>query len=242
MRTVFCQDALEFIDSLPRETVDLLLTDPPFFGIVSEKWDRQWASVDEFVDWLFSIFTACRRVLKPTGTLIFFGGIGRQGQRPLLKLIDQMDKVYTYQNWITWGKRRAYGKRDDYLFTREEILWYTMSEEFTFNVPHLSELRGYKGFNPKYPAKSPYKRVTNVWTDIPELFRPARRCQKPEPLIARLIETHSNPGDLVVDPFVGYGTTGIVAAKLGRYFAGCDTAPDAEETNKRIMEAYREAH
>lgn len=237
MRYVFHEDALAFVSSLPSESVELVLTDPPYYGIVKDSWDNQWRDVDAFVDWLFSVFTACRRILKPTGTLIFFGGIGKQKQRSLLRLIERMDSLYVYQNWITWGKRRAYGKKDDYLFTREEILWYTMSERFTFNIPLLAEKRGYAGFNPKYPAKSEYKRVTNVWTDIPELFRPARYCQKPEALIARLVETHSNPGDMVVDPFVGFGTTGIVAVKLNRYFAGCDMASDAELANQRVMEA-----
>jgi DNA modification methylase len=241
MRHVFREDARTFIDSLPSESVDLVLTDPPYYGIVKDSWDNQWKSCDTFVDWLFSILAACKRVLKSTGTLIFFGGIGKQGQRPLLKLIERMDDLFVYQNWITWGKRRAYGKRDDYLFTREEILWYTVSEQFTFNIPYLTEKHGYAGFNPDYPAKSEYKRVTNVWSDISELFRPERYCQKPEDLMARLMTTHSNVGDMVVDPFVGFGTTGIVAAKLQRQFAGCDIAQDAELANQRVMEAFNEA-
>jgi len=236
MRYVFNEDARAFVESLPAESVDLVLTDPPYYGIVKDSWDNQWPNADAFVDWLFPVLAACRRILKSTGTLIFFGGIGKQGQRPLLKLIERMDDFYVYQNWITWGKRRAYGKKDDYLFTREEILWYTCSETFTFNIPLLDEKRGYAGFNPKYPAKSEYKRVTNVWSDIPELFRPERYCQKPEALMARLVATHSNPGDMVVDPFVGFGTTGIVALKMGRWFVGCEKiAADAEAADQRCQ-------
>lgn len=240
MRYIFNEDARAFVESLPAESVDLVLTDPPYYGIVKDSWDNQWPNVDAFVDWLFPILAACRRILKPTGTLIFFGGIGKQGQRPLLKLIERMDDFYVYQNWITWGKRRAYGKKDDYLFTREEILWYTCSETFTFNIPLLDEKRGYAGFNPKYPAKSEYKRVTNVWSDIPELFRPERYCQKPENLMARLVATHSNPGDMIVDPFAGFGTTGIVALKMGRWFAGSEKiAADAEAADQRCREAQQ---
>lgn len=234
-------DARDFLNGLPAASVDLVLTDPPYYGIVKDSWDNQWETVDKFVLWLKYIFRDCQRVLKPTGTLLFFGGIGKQGQRPLLRLIQDLDSEWVYQNWITWGKRRAYGKKDDYLFTREEILWYTMSEEFTFNIPLLDVRRGYAGFNKKYPAKSEFKRVTNVWSDIPELMRPARYCQKPEPLLRRLIETHSNPGDMVIDMFSGYGTTGIVSLKLGRRFAGCEMIEqDAVQANARCEEAHHD--
>jgi site-specific DNA-methyltransferase (adenine-specific) len=237
MQYIQHSDALKFVESLPEGSVDLVLTDPPYYGIVKDSWDNQWSCVEDFVVWLFWIFTACRRILKPTGSIVFFGGIGKSQQRPLLRMIEAMDRRFVYQNWITWAKKRAYGKKDDYLFTREEILWYTMSEAFTFNIPLLAEKRGYAGFNAKYPAKSEFKRVTNVWSDIPELFRPKRYCQKPEPLMARLIETHSNPGNMIIDPFAGYGSTGLVALKLRRQFQGCEIIEaDAVAANQRCKE------
>jgi len=237
-------DAHTFLRDLPEKSVDLLLTDPPFFGIVKEKWDRQWQTSDEFVDWLSNIFQVARWCLKDTGGLVFFGGIGKHGVHPLLDLIRRLEGLYTYRNWITWQKRRAYGKQRDYLFCREEILWFTRSDQWTFNIPYLAEKRGYPGFNPKYPAKSEFKRVSNVWTDIPELFRPERACQKPESLMARLVATHSNPGDLVVDPFAGTGTTGVVALRLGRRFQGCEmdaaVAAAAEKRCEQSLETSSE--
>jgi len=238
MSFVHATDALAFCAGLSDQSVDLLLTDPPYYGIIRDSWDNQWPSVDAFVDWLARIFEAARPKLKPTGSLVFFSGIGRHRQHPLFRLIERLEETYVYRNWITWGKRRAYGKKRDYLFTREEIVWLTCSDEFTFNVPYLEEKRTCPSMNPEYPAKSEYKRVTNVWTDITELFRPRRYCQKPEPLMARLIQTHSNPGDMVLDPFCGYGTTGIVALKLGRRFRGCEAIEaDAVSANARCEEA-----
>jgi DNA modification methylase len=237
MQFIHAADARLFVASLPDCSVDLLLTDPPYYGIVKDSWDNQWASVDAFVEWLARIFEAARPKLKPSGSLVFFGGIGRHGSHPLFRLVERLEKTYIYRNWITWGKRRAYGKRNDYLFTREEIIWFTASDTFTFNIPYLSEKRGYAGFNAKYPAKSEYKRVTNVWSDITELFRPERYCQKPEPLMARLVATHSNPGDMVLDPFVGFGSTGISALKLGRRFCGSEmVTADAEQADARCQE------
>ena len=63
-------------------------------------------------------------------------------------------------------------------------------------------------------------------------------CQKPEPLVGRIIDTHSNPGDLVVDFFAGYGTTGIAALKRGRRFLGCEAIEaDALAANVRCLDA-----
>jgi DNA modification methylase len=106
----------------------------------------------------------------------------------------------------------------------------------TFNIPLTNIKRGYNGFNSKYPAKSEFKRVSNVWTDIPELMRPERNTQKPIALMERIIQTHTNPGDLVVDTFCGWGTTGVAALKLGRVFLGCERIPeDAKLANERCL-------
>jgi site-specific DNA-methyltransferase (adenine-specific) len=210
-----------------KEPVDLFLIDPPYFGIVKDSWDNQWRNEDAYVGWLLELVEMAAARLKPTGSLILFGGIGKHGSHPLFDLMGRIERgnKLTYRNMIAWKKRRAYGKSHDYLFCREEIVWYTKSPEpksYTFNIPLLDEKRGYAGFDKKYPAKSEFKRVSNVWADIPELMRPKRNCEKPLPLLRRLIATHSNPGDLVVDFFAGTGSTGVAALQLGRRFVGCE--------------------
>lgn len=222
--------ALKFISALPKESVDLFLIDPPYYGIVEETWDNQWKSISDYVDWLSDLILDAVPKLKPKGSLIMFGGIGKHGAHPLFDVMRRAEQWLTFRNMITWKKRRAYGKSHDYLFCREEILWYSRSAErteVTFNIPLLDVKRGYAGFNSKYPAKSEYKRVSNVWDDIPELMRPTRNCEKPLPLLRRLISTHSNPGDLVVDFFAGTGSTGVAALQLGRRFLGCEAMEDA---------------
>lgn len=221
-----------FVPTLTDGSVELLLTDPPYSGITDDKWDNQWSSPAAYAKWLTGLFYAMLPKLTLTGSIVFFGGIGKHGNRPLLftlAMLEQDDR-YTFRNWITWQKRRAYGKSHDYLFCREEVLWYSKRPErtgVTFNVPLLSEKRGYAGFNEKYPAKSEFKRVSNVWTDIPELMRPTRSCEKPVPLMRRFVETHTNPGDLVVDLFVGTGPTRVACLETGRQFAGCDADENA---------------
>ncbi|TXH08162.1 MAG: site-specific DNA-methyltransferase [Spirochaetes bacterium] len=238
-------DCYDFIDSLEDKSVSLLLTDPPYMGIVEDSWDNQWANVDAYVDWMYTLFAKAKPKLTDTGSLIFFGGIGKHGERPFFKLMEKLESnnLFTYRNMITWKKRRAYGKSHDYLFCREEIAWYSVSSqrtEVTFNIPLLDVKRGYDGWNEKYKAKSEFKRVSNVWDDIPEIFRPARNTQKPLLLMNRLVKTHSNPGDLVVDPFTGWGSTGVSALALGRRFQGSEKIPeDAAKADERCAIAAK---
>lgn len=240
------------------EPIHLLLTDPPFFGVVSEDWDNAWKDDVEFAEWLCDIFTAYLPKMAPDGSIVFFGGVGSHGKRGLFRVMQRMEQPgsgFTYRNFITWKKRRAYGKEFDYLFCREEIVWYSVSEERTqvrFNIPLTAQLRGYAGFSKKYGAKSPYKRVSNVMTDLPvvedgtnviedepELFKTKRNCQKPIPLMQRLVATHSREGDLVVDCFAGTGATGVAAVTTKRRFIGCEKDVEtANKANAEVKTAY----
>jgi len=234
-------DALAWSKTLEPRSIDLLLTDPPYYGIVEDAWDNQWSNEDAYILWLTTVIESFKPALKSNASILIFQGIGKHGSSPILDIRRTLEKEFYFRNWITWKKRRAYGKEYDYLFCREEILWFSMSQErtnVTFNIPLLDEKRGYAGFSEKYPAKSEYKRVSNVWDDIPELMRPERNCQKPLELMDRFIETHSNPGDLVVDPFAGWGSTGVSALRLGRRFLGCEAIEeDAAKANERCIAA-----
>lgn len=243
---VHCCDCEELVESLEDRSVDLFLFDPPYHEIVEEKWDNSWNSLDEYAQWFRSLMLdKFYPKLKEDGSIIFFGGVGSHGHHPFWKVVISLESAQSclmFRNTITWQKRRAYGKSHDYLFCREEIAWFSASNKRTkvnFNIPLTNELRGYQGYNKKYPAKSPYKRVSNVWNDIPELMRPRRTAEKPVKLMERLVLTHSNPGQLVVDPFAGLGPTGVAAIKSGRRFVGCDVDQSACDIANHDCEALK---
>lgn len=238
--------AEEFVATLADESVALLAIDPPYYGIAKKRWDHAWSDVHAYVDWFVDLLEAYWPKLTPDGSLVFFGGIGKARERGFFRVVLRLDESrYTYRNIVTIKKRRGYGKPLDYLFCREEVAWYSKSAHRTavrFNVPLTEELRGYAGFAKRYPAKSPYKRVSNVWSDLGELMRPEYECQKPVPWLQRLVTTHSHPGDLVVDCFAGWGTTGVACAATGRRFRGCDDLPDvAAAADARVAAAFAAA-
>jgi len=243
---VFQSDAIDFAERFAPGSIDLLLFDPPYYKIVRHDLDNQWTSVQDFVAWFVRLLRGYRPKLKPNASVVFFGALGSHGVRPFQRVMMEVEEPLnrlnlTYRNCITWKKRRGYGKSHDYLFCREEIAWYSANPErtgVTFNIPYLNEKRGYEGWNKDYPAKSEYKRVSNVFADIGEVMHPKRTCQKPVELLARLVNTHSNPGDLVVDPFSGWGTTGIASVLNGRDFLGCEAMADWGAADTRIVDAY----
>jgi len=208
-------DAFEWMGAARPESVPLFVTDPPYGRIVDAEWDQTWTMHEQW-----EMTRLIDRALIPGGTAYVWGGIGKPGNRLFFEWLSQVEARTDLTIWdvITWGKRRFYGTATRYGFAREECAMLVKGPKpATFHVPLLEEKRGYAGYNPEYPAKSEYKRRTNVWTDVTELFRgKIHECEKPSRLAEIMIETSSNPGDLVVDMFAGSGSTGVAAAKLGR--------------------------
>lgn len=206
--------------SIPDGSVDLIVTDPPYGKIIGAKWDQTWTYENQC-----HLAYLIARTLREGGTAYVFGGIGTYQNRIFFKWLSELEDSNYEQHgrlriWdcIVWGKRRAYGTKNRYLFTREEVVMLIKGDKpKTFNVPHLEALRGYRGYNSDYPALSEHYRRSNVWTDVNELFKgKIHPTEKPSRLAEIMIETSSNPGDLVLDMFGGSGSTGVAAQKLGR--------------------------
>lgn len=199
----------------------LIIADPPYGNIVDEEWDNKW-TYDDYLLLAFKI----ESLLEEGGSAFVWGGIGKQGNRQFFKFLASVEEEtgLKIQNMITWSKKRAYGKKNDYLFTREEVVWLVKGDKpKTFNIPLLDIKRGYAGYSEKYPAKSEFKRRTNVWTDITEVLRGKKHiCEKPERLAEVIIETHSNPGEEVLDLFSGSGNVSLVAERIGRRFVAVE--------------------
>lgn len=202
----------------------LIIADPPYGNIVDREWDLTDKSDKEFCQWMFWWSCLFQSMCMPNAALYVWGGIGKPNFRPFYRYLCDIENSSNWKlaNHITWSKRRGYGTQNNYLFTREELAYLTLGETNkprVFNVPLLDEKRGYAGFNAKYPAKSEYYRRTNVWSDINELLRGKVHInQKPEKLHEVIIETHTNKGEWVFDPFAGSGTTGRAARNTDRKF------------------------
>jgi DNA modification methylase len=215
----------EVIDRIKRESglLPLISIDPPYGSILNEKWDKADDDV-AFCKWMIDWTKKCAELTMPNGSLYVFGGTGKPHMRPFYRYLveAELQTPYRLANHITWGKRRAYGVNHNYLYTREELAYFTLGDikkPRLFNIPLLETKRGYAGYNAKYPAKSEYLRRTNVWTDITEMFSgKTHPSEKPVRLMEIPIQVHTNPGEWVLDCFAGSGPTGEAAIRNGRKF------------------------
>jgi site-specific DNA-methyltransferase (adenine-specific) len=158
--------------------------------------------------------------------------------------------MFKRQNWVTQRNSRGIGHAKNYMSSREDFLFLTKSDAYTFHAPYTAERTNRKdcGKNGK-PRKSPFKRVSNVWIDIAEAsqsslercFHPTVKAQK---LCDRIITTHSNVNDLLFIPFSGAGSEIISALRHERKAIGCEINHlYFDESVKRITKwTKRSAH
>lgn len=210
----------------------LVIADPPYGNILDAKWDRVEEDDQAFCRWMISWTRFLEGVMLPGAALYVWGGVGRPRDadkgtppfRPFLRyLVDvELKTGFELSTPITWKKKRAYGIQWGYLFTREELAYLVLGpfkKPHKFTVPLLDTKRGYAGYNSAYPAKSEFLRRSNVWDDVTEILRgKVHDAQKPQRLLEIPIEVHTEPGEWVMDPFAGSGSTALAARKLGRRF------------------------
>ena len=229
--TIIAGDCISAMERLPEELVDLVFADPPYnlqlageltrpdnsrVDGVEEDWDKfaDFASYDRFTrDWL----AAARRVLKPDGTLWVIGSyhnIYRVGT--ILQ-----DLGYWVLNDIVWRKTNPMPNFRGRRFTNahETMLWCAKSQtsRYTFNYQAM------KALNEGVQMRSDW--LIPLCGGQERLKRDGKKAhptQKPEALLHRVLLASSKPGDIVLDPFFGTGTTGAVARRLGRQWIGIE--------------------
>lgn len=228
------QDLFAILDYLPPSFVDLLFIDPPYnltksFGSTTFKQ----RSIEEYKVWFESWFPKLLRILKPTASVYICGD-----WRSSAAIHQVAEKYLVIQNRITWEREKGRGAKTNWKNCSEDIWFCTVSKDYVFNVEAVKLRRRviapYKDEHsrPKDWIKSATGnfRITypsNMWTDLTVPFwsmpeNTDHPTQKPEKLLAKVILASSRPGDMVFDPFLGSGTTSVVAKKLGRRYSGVE--------------------
>ncbi len=219
-------DCLDVMGKLPAESVDLIFADPPYFlsngGITCQsgkmvkvdkgKWDRS-RGAEENHEFNRTWLEACQRVLKPNGT-IFVSGT----RHVIFSVGFAMQQLgYKMLNDIAWFKVTPPPNLSCRYFTHstETILWSArdLNSKHYFDYPLMKEENGGKQMKSLWSIKPPYKSEKRFGK---------HPTQKPVTLLSRIIRAASQPGDLVLDPFNGSGTTGVVAAALDRAYVGVE--------------------
>lgn len=227
-------DVLAAIDLIPDEMADLIIVDPPYnltkrFG-TSVFTAKKEAEYEAYLrSWLSQV---CRK-LKPAGTLYLCGD-----WRCTASLQRVLSEHLTIINRITWQREKGRGAQGNWKNSMEDI-WFAVKdpEQYYFNVEAVMMKRMVnapyrvdgqpKDWDDTPDGKFRLTYPSNFWDDISVPFWSMREntdhpTQKPEKLYAKLILASSRPGDVVFDPFLGSGTSAVVAKKLGRHFCGIE--------------------
>lgn len=270
---------------LPDNSVDLIATDPPYYKVKSEGWDRQWQNKRDFFTWLDSILVEYDRVLKPTGSIYLFAG-------PHLATQVEMAVANHFEmlNHVIWRKpsgrhngcnkeslRRYFPQTEHILFaeskkqrafayepirfyldnarqsagiSRKQIdlacdcqmsgHWFDRSQWSFPSESHYQTMNALFGdtMKPYTELKAEYKAIkeqrryfavtkdvpfTNVWDFKPvQWYEGKHPCEKPLDLMRHIVSASSRAGDLVLDSFVGSGSTALACRDLDRRFVGCE--------------------
>lgn len=232
------RDNLTFMRSLEEESIHLIVTSPPYnLGKEYEKKRSQDCYIEEQV----ATIAEAVRLLHPSGSICWQVGnyVDDKEIFPLDILLYQKFKDHglKLRNRIVWTFGHGFHCQKRFSGRHETILWFSKTDDYTFNLdpvripvkyPHKKH---FKGPNKGELSSNPLgKNPSDVW-DIPNVKsnhveKTDHPCQFPVGLVERLVLSLTNPGDNVLDPYLGTGSSAIAALKNQRNAYGCDLMPD----------------
>ena len=265
--SVYTGDCLDVLENLPRESVDLVYVDPPFFTQTVHKLqtrdgERQfsfadvWDSNSSYADFIFKRLAKVRDVMKPSASIFFH--CDKSASHMIRFLLDSTFGAENFQSEIIWHFRRWSNAKRGLLNSHQTIYFYSKGEKFKFNqiwqdyspstnIDQIMQKRSRDSRNKSVYARGEKGEVisagakkgvplSDVW-EVPFLNPKAKErvgypTQKPVLLMEKIIQLVTDPGDTVLDPFCGSGTTLVAADMLGRKAIGIDIAPEATELTK----------
>lgn len=257
-------DSLRHLAELPEASVHLAFADPPFnIGYEYDVYNDRQSRAD-YLDWTERWLAAVRRVLRPDGS--FYVAIGDEYVAELKVRLDALG--LTLRNWIVWHYTFGVNCKRKFNRSHAHILYYVVDPKcFTFNAAAVRVPSARQTTYADRRANPTGKLPDDTWVLRPQedeqFFAPdsdtwyvarvcgtfkertAHPCQMPEAVLERILRVSSNPGDLVLDPFAGSGTTLAAAKRLGRRYVGIELSSEyAERIRQRlndIGEPRREA-
>ncbi len=243
---IYKGDCIEILNKkIDSNSIDLIFADPPYnlsgnglkwkgnktggdWFMVNEQWDKM--SPQDYNKFTREWIGACHKVLKKTGSIYIASSYHNIGE--ILVVLKQFN--FKINNIITWYKTNAMPNMTKRVFTHstEFIVWAVKGKGWTFNYEKMKEI------NPEKQKNGNQKQMRDLW-QMPLVQGKERLrgndgkalhpTQKPEEMLKRIILASSNKGDIVLDPFLGSGTTTYIAKKYNRYWIGI-------ERNKKYIE------
>jgi DNA modification methylase len=254
-------DNLEILKTFPDEYIDLVYLDPPFFsnrnyeviwgdeGEIRSFQDRWSGGMEHYIEWLYERVEQMHRILKPTGS-IYLHCDWHADAYIRVNILDKIFGINHFRNEIIWRYSSGGGSKKHFSRNHDNILFYTKSNKYIFKPEEImikrtekSLLRAQNPIGARIDRDNILKYPDDIF-DI-QILNPMSKerigypTQKPEALLENIIKSSSNKGDIVLDPFMGGGTTIVAAEKLGRQWIGIDQSVQAVKvTEFRLEKQY----
>jgi site-specific DNA-methyltransferase (adenine-specific) len=245
---LFHDDCISILNSLPDKSIDLIFADPPYFlsnGGISCKagkmvsvnkadWDKS-NGLDKDFEFTYNWISACRRVLKDNGTIWISGTmhniyqVGYTLQKLKFKLLNE----------ISWFKPNAPPNLSCKYFAHchETLIWARKEDK----IPHFFNYDLMRQWDDNITPKG--KQMRSIWhiplTPMSEKKHGKHPTQKPIELLKRIISSSTNENAVILDPFNGSGTTGVVATMLNRQYVGIDKDKEFLRTTIKRIKALK---
>ncbi|MFA6074918.1 MAG: site-specific DNA-methyltransferase [Negativicutes bacterium] len=230
---IYCGILERYVSEFPKAAIDLLIIDPPY-NINKNYHGNKFSECSEesYASYLSAWFESLLPLLKQTASV--YVCCDWKSSNVIFSLLN---KYLIVRNRITWQREKGRGAQNNWKNCMEDIWFATVSDNYYFDAEAVKQKRRVlapyrdngvpKDWNEEDGGKFRLTAPSNFWDDISIPFwsmpeNTDHPTQKPEKLIAKLILASSKTGDMVFDPFLGSGTTAVVAKKLGRRFCGVE--------------------
>lgn len=249
-------DALTELQKLPDAIAQVIIADPPYFNVLEdETWDTQWPTADAYLAWCETWVAEAMRILRDDGLAFIFGQLGKR-EHAFLHLMSQLSRQHQFHDLIIWDRAVGYDeRRDSFTPQYEMVLVLRKGDRVKFNkdavrIPYDAKTietylrdKRYKDLDARRAHLEAGKFATNILR-VPSLKGISKEkvghpSQKPLALIEKLIACATDEGDLVLDPFLGSGTTAAAAEKLKRQWIGIEREPAYIEMTQTRLETQR---
>lgn len=237
LNTIYPGPCESLLQMLPDESVDLVVTSPPYN--IGKAYESK-TDLDSYLETQAKVIQQCYRVLKPTGSVFWQVGTYVDAVRhiPLdIKFFPIFEDLGMLpRNRIIWLRPHGLHATKKFSGRHETILWFAKSKDAKFNIDPVRvpqkypDKKHWKGEKAGKLSGDPLgKNPGDVWA-----FRNVRHnheeqtthpCQFPEDLIERIVMSTTSAGDVVLDPYMGAGTVAVVAARWGRSYVGAELDP-----------------
>jgi site-specific DNA-methyltransferase (adenine-specific) len=264
LNKIYLGDSLDLLKELPDDSVDLVITSPPYSNM-KKYIDDEGISADDYVDWFIPYCIEIERVIKPTGSFILNindkveGGFRHPYVFDLISRLHKETGLKMFER-LFWNKMKGLPNRSRFGDRIEFLFWFVKDKNFKFNIDEMrTEYSPVSIKRMKKPLKKRYSRGEDDskleykdWAPNPKgalpttLINISSQSKKiadshvavyPTALIKYFIMGSTNEGDIVLDPFMGTGTTGLVSKELNRNYIGFELQKEyIDLAEKRISE------